>query len=130
MRRQLLLIVGLVLLVNTAGWAYVHYPPWLRVEPPEELDVLPAGSRVKTTLALRNAGLSPLRIQEVRVSCGCMATRMSQDVVPYSQAATLTVEWEAQVGDHTLFVLLSTNDPQRETITIPLRYRGAKRTLP
>ena len=126
------LLVPAMLVVGIGG--AMGYRAWgpLFAEPPvlhlsqESVDfgVLPAGQPMTRRLTVTNRGGSPLMITTVTALCGCTSAHLSRGQLLPGETAALDVTLTGQGGKtpRTTAVVLTTNDPVRPELQIPLRH--------
>lgn len=72
---------------------------------------------------IKNIGDSPLRIYQVRTSCGCTAALISDSIIAPNKTARLKVEFNptGYIGEVTKYIYISSNDPSTQMSTATLK---------
>lgn len=79
-----------------------------------------SGSKVEKIVTIKNAGKDTLIISNVKASCGCTATLLSDRVIPPKKTATLNIGFDSRGFDGKVHktVTLTSNDSTNPTIQI------------
>jgi hypothetical protein len=122
-RRLPIVIVGILVASLLGGCASA---PVLQVNPDSyDFGAIPATSPVSATVQVTNTGRGVLRIGDVRTSCGCTQATLDATELGAGVAANLTITFDPQAhpglyGPLLRVVYVSSNDPQRPEIEIPV----------
>ncbi|MDD5597509.1 MAG: DUF1573 domain-containing protein [Victivallaceae bacterium] len=75
-----------------------HAAPEIKVDGKQTIDfgTFPANKKQTTVFVLKNTGDKDLQIINIRKTCGCSATRLSQKLIPPGKSATLEADIKAQ----------------------------------
>ena len=81
-----------------------------------------AGQHIIRTFQLENTGDQPLRINNVRTSCGCTAALLSDSVINPGAKSEIKVDFNpaGYNGQVTKHIYVLSNDPQNQMITLDL----------
>ncbi|MGC8595116.1 MAG: DUF1573 domain-containing protein [Candidatus Kryptoniota bacterium] len=81
------------------------------------------GKPLVKTFLIKNIGNEPLRIYQVRTSCGCTAALLSDSVIAPNKIARLRVEFNptGYIGEVTKYIYISSNDPSTQLATVTLK---------
>ena len=81
------------------------------------------GSHIIRTFQIENAGDQPLRINQVRTSCGCTAALLSDSVVKPGLKSEIKVDFNPSgySGDVTKYIYVMSNDPRDQMTTLQLK---------
>lgn len=129
MRRQVL-IVGLVssvfgmaaLLAQAASRTGETGPKAVVVEPVIDVGVVAKGEVVSRAFEIRNDGVSPLAIQEVRPGCGCTVAKYDESIAPGATGKVhVDVDTTAFSGPIAKSVAVYTSDPQAGRIQLTIK---------
>jgi len=110
----------LTLLVSTAAFS----APALVVEPNEfDVGVIEGDTTTAIHYILKNAGTEPLRITEIRPSCGCTMISLADSLLPPGRSAPLTGTFSTRKieGPVMKTIILTTNDPARPRAVLILK---------
>ena len=79
--------------------------------------IVKAGKIVDYTFNFGNNGNSPLKIKDIKTSCGCTAALVSSEVLEPGEEGTLKVELDNsnRSGKMSRTITISTNDPKDPT---------------
>ncbi len=80
------------------------------------------GEIVKTTFEFTNAGASPLKISQLKASCGCTTTKLAKDILQPGEKAAFEVEFDTtdRIGKMSRTVTLYSNDPTNAVQSVRL----------
>jgi hypothetical protein len=99
--------------------------PVLRVEVAEvDLGAMPPNTIASRSLRLWNAGARPLRIVEVRTSCGCTEAKLENSLLRPGESTTLsaTIKSRNLRGPGQVTIEVCSNDPLRPVTRLTLRF--------
>lgn len=79
-----------MLWIALAIWTPSDAPPLLQFDPPQiHLGAVKAGQMFERKVRVTNQSRSPLRIREIKSSCGCLAPKVQPEVLQPDQSAEL-----------------------------------------
>ncbi len=116
------------LLLASVAWvaAACAGTPVLQVNPDTyDFGAIPATAPVSATVQVTNGGRGVLRLGAVRTSCGCTQATLDATELGAGATANLTITFDPQAhpglyGPLLRLVYLSSNDPQRPELEIPV----------
>jgi len=124
MKKIVLLAFVLPLLLCSISFAMGTTPdPKIYVTPEAwALGQIPPQTTHSKVIGVYNLGGAPLKIQNVRTSCGCTTTQISTKEILSRQSATLEVSFFSGSfkGVNTKRVYITSNDPKTPTFTFVL----------
>ena len=113
-----------LLIISTNSPA--HSQPKLLVADKSIIDVgtvYNTGSHVVETFQIVNAGDQPLRINNVRTSCGCTIALLSDSLVNPGRTSKIKVDFNPNgySGDVVKYIYVMSNDPTKQMTTLQLK---------
>lgn len=80
-------------------------------------------SPLKTIITIKNTGNQPLRVFEVKPSCGCTTAPLDKDILKPGETAKIDIKLDLKgnVGPISKDVNIMTNDPVRKNVTLKLK---------
>lgn len=80
-------------------------------------------SPLKTIITIKNTGNQPLRVFEVKPSCGCTTAPLDKDILNPGETAKIDIKLDLKgnVGAITKDVNIMTNDPVRKNVKLILK---------
>jgi hypothetical protein len=81
------------------------------------------GEALNYRFEFRNTGTQPLRIQNVRASCGCTASAPEDSVVAPGASSTITARFDSRgkMGEQHKTVTVVSNDPTQPNVVLHLK---------
>lgn len=113
--------LAILILVNSS-FAEDAGPQALLQTTHRDLGRVRSDSEINHTFDLRNAGLQPLKISDVRLSGGGLSARLPQEILPGETGKIeLSINAKELVGDWNWKILFGTNDKTKKIIEFTLR---------
>jgi hypothetical protein len=81
------------------------------------------GTKIKTSIEFTNEGNAPLNITKVKPSCGCMASKLQQNIYQPGETGTIDLSYNVKNRTHLAqgYVVIASNDPQQPNTKINLK---------
>jgi hypothetical protein len=88
-----------------------------------EGNLAPGQESLATRFTFKNTGTSPVRVTEVRATCGCTTGKVDQPLYQPGQSGVLSVTFAAEgaVGLKEQLLFVSTDEPNREPYPITFK---------
>jgi hypothetical protein len=81
---------------------------------------IPEGEKVSHVFKFRNSGQNPLKVENVKPSCGCTTPDWSKDPIPPGEEGFVTVEFNSQgktgAQKKSVTVLFNNTDPKNKIL--------------
>jgi hypothetical protein len=117
--------LAIAVCVGGASPADAQARPRVTAEGPYDFGSVDRGAKIEHVFRVANTGDAPLRLEQVKSTCGCTVALISDPEVPPGREGRIavTLDTARMAGRVTKIVTVYTNDP--ETPTAPLALTGA-----
>jgi hypothetical protein len=112
----------LLALAASVASATAEAAPRVAAEGPFDFGIVERGARIEHVFRVTNAGDAPLRLEQVKSTCGCTVALISDpDVAPGREGrVAVTLDTARMAGRVTKIVTVYTNDPATPTAALAL----------
>ena len=110
--RSVALVTGLIALTAAVAQA----GPIVRIEPNHlDFGVMKQHESRSAEVIISNVGDQPLKIREIKASCGCTTTALAKDLLQPGESVPLKIDFSSKTfsGDQTKVVEIYTDDPRQ-----------------
>ncbi len=102
------------------GPAQQREQPSILVENPVfDFGAVPQGKIVEHVFTVKNQGNAPLRIRQIRTTCGCTVGNVTKRTIPPGETSALSIRFDTKgrQGPQSKSVFVRSNDPKQPTLT-------------